>query len=889
VFVYRVFHNPGMAVLGVSVAVSICTLPLYFVAEKYQQKERDLQKRLKPKVDKIKTVFSGDEQYMILSAYYKQNRYHPVYAMRNTFSLLIQIPFFIAAYSYLSHLEILQGTSFLFIKNLGKPDALFNGINILPVLMTLINIISGIIYAKGLDAKNKIQLYGMSLIFLVLLYNSPAGLVLYWTMNNLFSLVKNIAQKIKNIHKIIIGLLVLMVFILDIYLLVKHPGDLPKRLLAALLISAAVFVPLIVKYAISLRGKIVISDAGAQLFPLNQTNTQIYTTHYQDIFNYLYILSCITLFLLHGGVIPSSLIASSVEEFSFVGTHTTPFPFILRTLQQGAGIFLFWSLVIYFIFSKKVRLIFAYIMIITSALAMIDVFLITENFGFLTTTFVLSEPKPFTLIPRAYIFNAIIVCGTIAAFLFLLFRRKTKIILSIQIIAITALLGYSVINVIKIHDDFNFVKERYISQNKNAGNIQSEYTFSKTGKNILLIMLDCAVGGYVPFIFEEKPELNSVMEGFHWYPNCASFSNHTLIGALPIYGGYEYTPTAVNKKDILPLLDKQQEAYLLLPKIFSNNGYSVTVTDPPFDNYKMSNLAIFSDYPEIKTDNLIGKYTMRWLRDNQEIVVFDIAELLDNNLIRFSFFKSAPLFLRLFIYDKGNWLTLRGETKNQLTDAIINDYAYLDTLDKITDVTETGDTYTAIYAHLPHGDAFLQVPDYLPVQTVTDRGSSPLANDKRFHLMTASFLLLGRWFEYLKTSGVYDNTRIIIVADHGRGSADFPGNITLPNGDSLQSFNPLLMVKDFNTQGAPEKYDTFMTNGDVPILLLEGIIDSPVNPFTKIPLQADKDDGIVITTIGAVSTYRHNKYTYNINKNQWLYVRDNIFDPANWNVVFNQP
>jgi hypothetical protein len=164
-----------------------------------------------------------------------------------------------------------------------------------------------------------------------------------------------------------------------------------------------------------------------------------------------------------------------------------------------------------------------------------------------------------------------------------------------------------------------------------------------------------------------------------------------------------------------------------------------------------------------------------------------------------------------------------------------------------------------------------------------------LANDGRFHLMTSSFLLLGRWFEYLKSNGIYDNTRIILVSDHGRGSVDFPGNIMLPNGDSLQSFNPLLMVKDFYTDGTLEKSDIFMTNGDVPILAVKDIIENPVNPFTEIPLHSDKDDGIVITTIGAVSTYRHTKYTYNINKNQWLYVKDNIFDLVNWKVVSNQP
>ena len=63
---------------------------------------------------------------MLLSTYYRQNYYHPVYALRSTFGLLIQIPFFIAAYSYLSHLEILHGASFLFIQDLGKLDGLLS-------------------------------------------------------------------------------------------------------------------------------------------------------------------------------------------------------------------------------------------------------------------------------------------------------------------------------------------------------------------------------------------------------------------------------------------------------------------------------------------------------------------------------------------------------------------------------------------------------------------------------------------------------------------------------------------------------------------------------------------------------------------------------------------
>lgn len=102
-------NNSGISILIVSLAVSIGCLPLYAIAEKLQQKERNIQNKMKDKITSIKKNFSGDEQYMILSTYYRQNNYHPLYALRSSFSLLIQVPFFIAAFSFLSHLGAIEG------------------------------------------------------------------------------------------------------------------------------------------------------------------------------------------------------------------------------------------------------------------------------------------------------------------------------------------------------------------------------------------------------------------------------------------------------------------------------------------------------------------------------------------------------------------------------------------------------------------------------------------------------------------------------------------------------------------------------------------------------------------------------------------------------------
>lgn len=243
--VYEVFGNVGLAVIGVSVAVSLLCLPLYIVAEAWQQIERDKQKEMSSGIDRIKKAFKGDEQYMILTTFYKQNHYHPLMALRSSFGLLIQVPFFIAAYSFLSAMPALQNQAFHFIRDMGKPDALFYigsfPINVLPVAMTVINIAGSAVYTKGFKLKEKLPIYAMALIFLAILYDSPAGLVLYWTMNNVFSLVKNIFYKIKKPLLVLYILASLAAAYGIYYVLARHNGLFSKRLVLAILLSLVFF------------------------------------------------------------------------------------------------------------------------------------------------------------------------------------------------------------------------------------------------------------------------------------------------------------------------------------------------------------------------------------------------------------------------------------------------------------------------------------------------------------------------------------------------------------------------------------------------------------------------------------------------------------------------
>ena len=877
-FLFRVSRNYGLSVLGVSLIVSGLTFPLYYTAERWQLIERTIQNKMKAGIKKIKTVFSGDEQYLILSTYYRQNHYHPVYAMRSSFGILLQIPFFISAYSFLSHLEVLKGASFIFLKDLGSPDALLTSgslsFNILPVLMTLINVLSGLVYTRGFLLREKIQLYGMAVIFLLLLYNSPSGLVLYWTMNNIFSLIKNIVLRMKNPKKTTYFILCFPVIFFDIYVLFFHRGYFVKRLSAAAVVSIILLLPLLKNIFIKIRKKAGEFIEGAD-FSFNQK---------------IFFLSSICIFLLAGAVIPSALIASSTQEFSYIESYMSPFPFVFTVINQALGLFVLWPACIYFLFSASVKKYLAFILSLLLFLFCINTFVFQGDYGFITTTLVLSNPGTFlTNIPLTAL-NILCLLLVLVLFSVLYVSRFKKIIISFLSIILAAFIGVVTFNLTKIGSEFNALK-KISARDAGYGSelLRPVFTFSRNGKNVIVIMLDRAMSAWLPVAFKEKPELNDSFAGFTWFPNSVSFGSFTIFGAPPLYGGYEYTPAEFQKGNTQPLIDKYNESLMMMPKLFLDHHFKVVVTDPPWANFSWKpDLSIYKPLLEeeenLLVDNLSGKYSSYWLEKNPEAQVVSISEILRNNLIRFSLFKTSPVLIRGFIFDRGRWLSsARFADDKQLNIITIDNYAVLDLLPDITGFIEEGNTFSLFANQLTHEPAVFQFPGYVPVLNVTDTGNGPYSGSADYHANMAAFILLGKWFDHLRANGVYDNTRIIIVSDHGANTGgNFPYQIKLPGGDGLQAFNVLLMAKDFNARESLQTDNTFMTNADVPLLALDSLVENPVNPFTQKALKSDKAGRIMLTTSRNLSPVAHHKYTFKIKRDEWLSVQNDIFDLKNW-------
>ena len=100
---------------------------------------------------------------------------------------------------------------------------------------------------------------------------------------------------------------------------------------------------------------------------------------------------------------------------------------------------------------------------------------------------------------------------------------------------------------------------------------------------------------------------------------------------------------------------------------------------------------------------------------------------------------------------------------------------------------------------------------------------------------------------------MYDNTKIIIVSDHGFCLEQYPDRIfgkawnnDNANPNDTMYYNALLLVKDFGETGDIKINDTFMTNADVPAIATKDVIESPINPYTKNPIKEDKKDEVHI-------------------------------------------
>ena len=884
----RIIENEGLSIIVLSLAINFLVLPLYKRADELQTEERDIQAKMAYRIKRTKQTFKGDERFFMLQEYYRINNYKPIYALKSSASLLLQIPFFIAAYRLLSGMQSLKGMQFGFIQDLGKEDAMFTigsfPVNVLPILMTLINVITGIIYTKGHPLKSKIQVYGLAAVFLILLYRSPSGLVFYWLLNNVFSLVKNIFYKLKE----------------------------PKKVLNIILAVAGVLVVILtlIRSDLDVRQKVLLSAGGILLaLPLILSLIKTENEAEEPAKNTaVFFLGTIFMAMFTGLLIPASVIDASTQEFIDVVNPSNPIIYVINSLLLSFGSWVLWGSVFYFFMSPKTKTRFSKAVWIICIVSVLDYMLFGTKLGIMSSTLQYNLTPSFKL--SDYLINTIAVIGIIVIGGFI-HKRFEKIARLIMVVGLATVLVLGFLPCLGILGTYSW----YQNLTKPSSEMPS-IPLSKSGKNVIVLMLDRAMGTQVPYIFNEKPELKEKFEGFTYYPNTISYGPQTNFAAPALFGGYDYTPERMNERSSESLESKHNEALKVMPVLFGDNGYKVTICDPSYAGYKwIPDLSIYKDYPSFNcyiTNARFNYFEENGNNDSSIDMSYRTNKVRNRNFFMFALMKTSPVILQETIYNGGLYNEAISNSESLYVPSVVQkkegvsistgydkafleSYTVLTKLPGITDVTDSSEnTFLMMVNETTHSPCYLQEPDYTPQVRVdntkydTDMISKytvngvtmEMKNDHQvahYHINMAAFIKLGEWFDYLRANGVYDNTRIILVSDHGNDLEQFK---IYSNKTDLESFMPLLMVKDFGAKGFTVNED-FMTNGDTPTLATSGLIKDPVNPFTGHKIDSHEKQGpqtVFYSRIIDVEVNNGNKFL----PGSWFVMEGNPHDAKNW-------
>ena len=143
-------------------------------------------KAINPKIMEMRERLKDKPQEMqqAMMKIYKEEKVNP---MGGCFPIMIQIPVFIALYwVLLSSVEMRGAPWILWIKDLSAPDPFF----ILPVVMTLTTMLQTALNPAPPDPMQAKLMWFMPLVFSVMFFFFPAGLVMYWITNNILSIAQ---------------------------------------------------------------------------------------------------------------------------------------------------------------------------------------------------------------------------------------------------------------------------------------------------------------------------------------------------------------------------------------------------------------------------------------------------------------------------------------------------------------------------------------------------------------------------------------------------------------------------------------------------------------------------------------------------------------------------
>lgn len=371
---------------------------------------------------------------------------------------------------------------------------------------------------------------------------------------------------------------------------------------------------------------------------------------------------------------------------------------------------------------------------------------------------------------------------------------------------------------------------------KEARLAEQPLRFSATQPNVLILFLDRFMGSYVESILATDPGIADDLSGFTWYPRTVSAGQNSISGIHPLLGGYDYLPLAMNARGKL-LRDVSVEAFSILPYNFSRRGYQVNMVAPKGLGFTMA-----GDCGYLKMPGVLCTHIPQTLaRRKADELQFPLNELAKSSyadlLVLLGGMRSAPYTMKEVLLDRGPWRAFLDHSAG----TTFREWAELGALDEMTAVGAPEPNFNFVSNILPHEPYYLG-EDCQPIrqrlslsrEQLRQRGHVSLFSLQHAIAARCSLLLAADYLRFLKSAGVYDNTTIVIVSDHGivgsvvdRSTRAVAGGTFGPDFVNTRS---LLLVKPRGAQGKLAISETFLPNAEVPRIVCEDI-GGCVNPY----------------------------------------------------------
>lgn len=850
----KITQSYGLSIILLSILVQLFMLKITLYFDNKASAVEFLKTQCDEKIKEFKRVFKGAELQSYIHTLYKQKHFHPSFTLFGLSSLMLQIPLFIAVIYLIENADYLQNVSFLWMDNLRKPDSIivygFN-IHILPLLMTTFALVN--VFCNSRKNGQRIQGILIAILFLILLYEMPSALVLYWTCNMGFILLKTILKKCQD----------------------KKCTD-PKY-------STYKKLPIIdpIKRNSTIQSKqSKFSKLLLHIFtPYTMLDLDTYKT-YRDISILAILNICLLAFVFSPYVVYNS------DIFQFDTNQ------VYQTLSTLFGIFLISSFfIVYFtsfFYKTKLLKLGAYSMSVILGVAIIYTFVLTGDYTGKTygklENFVFQGGVPIYNIWNKWVDIAcVLLVATGNCILFYVtyskyFKRVLFLISSFLVCYISYLFIDITLSSKYLRDPI--IEQRLVEPSYN----ETLLSFSKE-KNILVLILDAFTGSHFDIILQHNPDLKNILDGFTYYDNTLATSNNTQFNTPAILGGHKYSTLSLIRYGILKDPNsKYLEAFTELPQKMQNRGWNIAMygTDPVNPKILQTILGSKALVANPKNESYKNLYINHYGLQTRFEEIFSKYRANYNSvsmLLSLGLFRTSPYSFRSRIYVDDKWLFAKDNPSADLSVQLeyVSDIAVFPYYSKATSETKTFKYIKSLSTHfpwylnadcIPDLEATSELPE--PYNKIIPQEYRTGYNNNHYNNEVCAIKWLKDWILWFKNEGLYDNTAIIIASDHGH--YDSFKQIENNNGNQLglQS-DALLLVKPFGNKKPFTVDHRLMSNADIHSLICSF---ANISCEDKNPLLVPNNERILYHSNSPFETF--------LTINKAFLVRKEIYNPKNW-------